>query len=85
MRGIHATWLLDDGDDPRLEQLAATLGAGYLTRHGHQDAKAGNINAALDKTDAEIVAIFDTDHAPAPDFLERTIGYFADPQMGFVR
>jgi cellulose synthase (UDP-forming) len=85
MKGVHATWLLDDGDDSRLELLAATLGAGYLARGGHQDAKAGNINAALDKTDAEIVAIFDADHAPAPDFLERTIGYFADPCVGFVQ
>lgn len=85
MKGMHTTWLLDDGDDPRLEQLAATLGTGYLTREGRQDAKAGNINAALARTGAEIIVIFDADHAPEPNFLERTIGYFADPNLGFVQ
>lgn len=85
MTGAHATWLLDDGDDPALERLAAALGAGYLTRDGLRDGKAGNVNAALARTEGEIVAIFDADHAPAPNFLERTIGYFADPHVGFVQ
>jgi cellulose synthase (UDP-forming) len=85
MRGEHRIWLLDDGDDPRLADLTARLGAGYLTRPTRQDAKAGNVNAALARTDGEIVVIFDVDHVPTPDFLERTLGYFADPRIGFVQ
>jgi cellulose synthase (UDP-forming) len=85
MRGEHRTWLLDDGDDPRLADLAVRLGAGYFTRPTRRDAKAGNINAALGRTDGEVVVIFDVDHVPTPDFLERTLGYFADPQVGFVQ
>jgi cellulose synthase/poly-beta-1,6-N-acetylglucosamine synthase-like glycosyltransferase len=85
MKGMHTTWLLDDGNDTALERLARSLGAGYLVRDDRRDAKAGNINAALARTDADIVAIFDADHAPTPDFLERTIGYFRDPQVGFVQ
>lgn len=85
MRGNHRTWLLDDGHDPALANLAESLGAGYLTRTGRKDAKAGNINAGLSCTDGDVVVIFDIDHAPEPDFLERTLGYFADPKLGFVQ
>jgi cellulose synthase (UDP-forming) len=85
MRGSFRPWLLDDGDDPRLAQLAERLGAGYLTRTDRIGAKAGNINAALRRTDGDLVVIFDLDHAPRPDFLERTLAHFADPEIGFVQ
>jgi cellulose synthase (UDP-forming) len=81
----HRTWLLDDGADPRLRRLADELGAGYLIRNDRKDAKAGNINAALYQTDGDIIVIFDIDHAPRPDFLEHTLGYFSDPEVGFVQ
>jgi cellulose synthase (UDP-forming) len=85
MRGDHSTYLLDDSSDPALAQLAQRLGAGYLTRPSNTDAKAGNINAALPRTNGEIVVIFDTDHIPSSDFLERTMGCFSDPEIGFVQ
>ncbi|MCA9929889.1 MAG: glycosyltransferase [Anaerolineales bacterium] len=85
MRGSHRTWLLDDGADPALEKLADRLGVDYLTRSGSKDLKAGNVNAALARTNGDVVAIFDIDHAPKPDFLERTLGYFSDPDIGFVQ
>lgn len=85
MRGEHKVWLLDDGPDPALEGLARELGAGYLTRASRKDAKAGNLNAALARTEGDIVAIFDVDHVPAPDYLERAINHFADPAVGFVQ
>ena len=85
LHGEHRTWLLDDGNNPALEAMAKRLGASYLTRSDHRDAKAGNINASLAHTDGDIIAIFDTDHVPAPDFLQRSIGLFADPKMGFVQ
>jgi len=85
MRGEHNSWLLDDGSDPCLARLAQRLGARYLTRTGSHDAKAGNINAALPRTDADVIAIFDIDHVPEPEFLERSLGYFEDPKIGFVQ
>jgi cellulose synthase (UDP-forming) len=85
MRGEHRTWLLDDGSDPALKAMAERLGAGYLARADHQHAKAGNLNAALPHTSGEVIAIFDIDHVPQPDFLEKSIGYFADPSIGFVQ
>ena len=85
IRYPHATWLLDDGRDPELRELATRLGVGYLTRDGNQDLKAGNVNAALPRTTGDFIAIFDVDHVPDPDFLHRTLGYFADPEVGFVQ
>lgn len=85
LRGAHRTWLLDDGADPLLARLAQEGGAGYLSRAVRNDAKAGNVNAALPRTRGDVIAIFDVDHVPQPDFLERTVGYFADPLIGFVQ
>jgi cellulose synthase (UDP-forming) len=85
MRGEHRTWLLDDGRDPNLMQMAQRLGVGYLTRENRTGNKPGNVNAALARTDGDIIVIFDIDHTPKPDFLERTVGYFADPAVGFVQ
>jgi cellulose synthase (UDP-forming) len=85
MYGQHETWLLDDNSDFRLEQIANRLGAGYLTRTGNGNAKAGNLNAALARTDGDIIVIFDVDHAPEPEFLLRSLPYFSDPDIGFVQ
>ncbi len=85
MKREHRTWLLDDGNDPALAELAGRLGVGYLVRSDRHDAKAGNLNAALQKTDGDIVVIFDVDHAPEQDFLIETLGCFADPKVGFVQ
>lgn len=85
MQGPHKTWLLDDGDDPELDKLAEKLNVGYLTRDNRKDAKAGNLNAAFPRTEGDIIAIFDVDHIPKPDFLQRTIGYFTDDSVGFVQ
>jgi len=85
MRGPHNTWLLDDGRDPALKKLAESLGAGYLTRPDNAGAKAGHLNTHLPHFQGEVLAIFDVDHVPEPDFLEKTAGYFADPQVGFVQ
>ncbi|WP_188773068.1 glycosyltransferase [Novosphingobium endophyticum] len=81
----RAVWLLDDGCRPEMQALAAELGVRYLTRTDRSHAKAGNLNNALQHSDAPFVAIFDCDHAPSPDFLERTLGYFIDPRVSFVQ
>lgn len=85
MEGPSRVWLLDDGADPALAQVARRLGAGYLARATRRHAKAGNINAALPKTYGDLIAIFDVDHVPTPDFLTRTIGHFTDPAIGAVQ
>ena len=85
MNGNHQVWLLDDKNDEKLAQLAATLGTEYLARQGNKDAKAGNVNAALACTNGSIIVVFDIDHSPKPQFLNQTVAYFNDPAVGFVQ
>jgi cellulose synthase (UDP-forming) len=85
MRLPHETYILDDGARPEVKALADQLGVHYISRPEHVHAKAGNINYAMERTHGELVAVFDADHVPAPNFLERTLGYFSDERMGFVQ
>jgi cellulose synthase (UDP-forming) len=81
----HRTWVLDDGDSDELRDVAAREGVGYLRRKEHLHAKAGNINAALRRTDGEFVVIVDADHVPSPDFLVRALPHMQDPGLAFVQ
>jgi cellulose synthase/poly-beta-1,6-N-acetylglucosamine synthase-like glycosyltransferase len=81
----HETWVLDDGSRLGVRRLAAELGARYLARTGNEDAKAGNLNHALESVDADLVAVLDADHIARPDLLRNTIGYFADPDVALVQ
>ena len=47
--------------------------------------KAGALAAGLARSEAELVAIFDADFVPAPDFLQRTVHHFADEKVGVVQ
>ncbi len=70
----------------RLKELCSDLGVTYLTREDNRDHKAGNINAALLRTHGELVVILDSDHVPAADFLEKTVGHFErDPKLFLVQ
>jgi cellulose synthase (UDP-forming) len=81
----HTTYLLDDGRRPEMEELARVAGARYLTRPDNLHAKAGNINAALGRTEGELVLMLDADHVPMPDALDAMVGYFDDERMGLVQ
>ena len=81
----HRLYLLDDGNRDEVRQLCEELGVHYITRDNNLHAKAGNLNHALDQTEGEFVAILDADHVPEPHFLSRMIGYFRDPELGFVQ
>lgn len=85
MRVAHNTWVLDDGENDDVRAACAAEGVGYLRRKEHLHAKAGNINAALRRTDAEFVVIFDADHVPSPDFLLRALPHMQDAQVAFVQ
>ena len=86
----HETWILDDGDRPEMRQAAADLGIGYITRtEDWQDrprhAKAGNLNNALFATHGEFMLILDADQIPEPQILDRTLGWFQDPEVALVQ
>ncbi|WP_338700642.1 cellulose synthase catalytic subunit [Streptomyces sp. Q6] len=90
-------WLLDEGDDALAKALCAELGVKHFTRNGVPEwnqkkgphktrTKHGNYNAwlAMHGDDYEFFASVDTDHVPLPEFLERMMGYFRDPDVAFV-
>jgi cellulose synthase (UDP-forming) len=85
VRYPHTTYLLDDTRDPRFRALAKRNGAVWLELVGIPGAKAGKINAALQRTNEEFILVLDPDHIPFPEFFDRVLGYFADAKVGFVQ
>ncbi|MFF7654456.1 glycosyltransferase family 2 protein [Streptomyces sp. NPDC007983] len=96
-RGELDVWLLDEGDDLEVREICARLGVRHFTRKGVEKwnqatgpyrakTKHGNYNAWLDAHgDAyDFFASVDTDHVPLPNYLERMLGYFRDPDIAFV-
>lgn len=79
-------FILDDGRRPEFRAMARQVGCGYLTRTDNLHAKAGNMNAALRKTEGELIAIFDCDHVPTRAFLQLTVGWFQkDPKLALLQ
>jgi cellulose synthase (UDP-forming) len=85
MRYPHRTYVLDDGRRPEVKALCDELGCEYVTRASNEHAKAGNWNHAFARTSGALIATFDADHVPRADFLERTLGFFADPKVALVQ
>lgn len=85
MRYPHKTYILDDGNRPEVARLAEELGCLYGARTQRTHAKAGNLNHGLAMAGGDFVAIFDADYVPQPDFLEKTLGYFADEKVALVQ
>ncbi|MET8436616.1 cellulose synthase catalytic subunit [Streptomyces sp900116325] len=95
--GPMHVWLLDEGDDPAVKEVCARLGVHHFSRKGvphwnrtegphRAKTKHGNYNAWLDAHGGsyDFFASVDTDHVPLPNYLERMLGYFRDPDVGFV-
>jgi cellulose synthase (UDP-forming) len=79
-------FVLDDGRRNDFHDFAKDAGVSYFIRHDNHGAKAGNINAALTRTDAPFVAIFDCDHVPTRSFLQLTMGWLVeDDRLSMVQ
>lgn len=90
IRHPHTTYVLDDGNRAEVRAMCAALGCEYITRGPEWEgrprhAKAGNVNNALNQTFGEFVLILDADQIPDPRILDRTLGYFRDPEIAFVQ
>ena len=78
--------VLDDGDRDEIAKLAQHLGVVYVARAHHTGAKSGNLNNVLGRADlAPLFCVFDADHVPAPEFLDRTLGLFVDDNVALVQ
>ena len=88
--------ILDDSTDDTGERVAAALeeasrqgrplpAVRHLRRRGREGFKAGALAAGLSEARGDLIAIFDADFVPGPDFLRRTAPAFDDPSLGMVQ
>ncbi len=57
----------------------------YLHRDNRHGYKAGALQEGLKTATGEFIAVFDADFCPPPEFLHKTIHFFADPKVGVVQ
>jgi cellulose synthase/poly-beta-1,6-N-acetylglucosamine synthase-like glycosyltransferase len=57
----------------------------YHHRANREGFKAGALQEGLKCATGELVAVFDADFIPPPEFLTRTVHFFADPKVGVVQ
>jgi nicotinamide riboside transporter PnuC len=90
-------WLLDEGDDDEVKAMCARIGVRHFSRKGRPQfnapagafkakTKHGNYNAWAQQhgNSYDVFISVDPDHVPAPNFCERMLGYFRDPDVAFV-
>ena len=84
--GELMVYVLDDSPDESLRDLARQSGFWYLRRPDRPfGKKSGNLNWAFSRSKGEFIVVFDADFAPAPSFLEQTVPYFAEQDVGIVQ
>lgn len=57
----------------------------HVRRASRDGYKAGALNDALDASTGALIAVFDADFMPEPNFLKRTVRHFDDPCVGMVQ
>ena len=85
--------VLDDSTDESLqttkehiERLQKTgLDIKHVTRTDRSGFKAGALKEGLINAKGEFIAIFDADFLPEPNWLQRTVPYFIDRNIGVVQ
>jgi len=85
--------VLDDSTDGTVDIAAACVEKhrrlGFKIHHIHRASrhgfKAGALENGLKLATGELVAIFDADFIPAPEFLEDVVDYFSDAEIGMVQ
>lgn len=85
--------MLDDSTDDTVDRVAGLVRAwrerGLDVVHRHRRVrtgyKGGALREGLAEAKGELVAIFDADFIPPPDFLAACVPWFADPGLGMVQ
>lgn len=57
----------------------------HIRRASREGFKAGALAHGLQTAFGTLVAVFDADFVPPPDFLRRVVGEFEDPRVGMVQ
>jgi len=85
--------VLDDSTDESFEANAAQIkkiqesgvDIQHVTRENRIGFKAGALKEGLKTAKGEFIAIFDADFLPGKNWLQNTIPYFKDPEIGVVQ
>jgi cellulose synthase/poly-beta-1,6-N-acetylglucosamine synthase-like glycosyltransferase len=90
--------LLDDSTDETVDvarAMVARFASGtqglapqpvvYLHRTNRYGFKAGALEEGLKSSRGELVAIFDADFVPPPDWVRKVVHHFAEPGVGMVQ
>jgi cellulose synthase/poly-beta-1,6-N-acetylglucosamine synthase-like glycosyltransferase len=85
--------VLDDSTDDTIalaskvveEYKAKGYDIKYIHRTDRTGFKAGALKAGLEVAKGEFIVIFDADFVPNDNFLEETIPYFQNPEVGLVQ
>ncbi|MDE1993918.1 MAG: glycosyltransferase [Rhizobiaceae bacterium] len=83
-------FVCDDTRRPEIRAYCERIGVNYVTRPDNKHAKAGNLNNALNHTNAlaevsDFIMVLDADFAPQANFLNRVIGLFWDRKVAVVQ
>jgi len=57
----------------------------HLRRQDRTGFKAGALAAGQRRARGDLIAVFDADFVPSPDFARRLVDYFTDPDVGMVQ
>lgn len=85
--------VLDDSTDDTVEISRAAVeewrargvNITLIHRTDRTGFKAGALQNGMLQAQGELIAVFDADFTPGPDFLERTVPYFMDEGVGMVQ
>jgi hypothetical protein len=85
--------VLDDSDDETSERIAGVIEQlradgvriHHMRRAHRVGFKAGALAEGLASATGELIAIFDADFVPRPDFLKKVVTDFEDPTVGMVQ
>ena len=85
--------VLDDSTDDSISETAkiiaelqeSGLDIIHICRTNRQGFKAGALKEGLEIAKGNLIAIFDADFLPDPDWLKKTVPYFKDQQVGAVQ
>ena len=85
--------VLDDSTDDTVQiakamvakMKAAGVDIAYVNRADRRGFKAGALKEGLKTAKGSLLAVFDADFIPDPDFLMESVPYFQDPQIGMLQ
>ena len=85
----HTVYVLDDAGAGEVAEMANSLGFNYFSRPRQElpraDAKSGNLNFGLSRSQGEIILVLNAAQMPQSDIISRMVGFFRLPRVAYVQ